>query len=90
MDKLTCHHIIPRNWPELHWTNDDRNKILLPNNIHINIHRIFWNLEFHNKILKILKDDRSVIQRQFAQEIRRLMSEDPTYIYINWVYRKHD
>lgn len=86
----TLHHIIPRNGLDVHWTNDDRNKILLPEHTHINIHRVFWNLEFHNKVLKILAEDSPVIQKQFASELRKLMHERVTYIYVNWVYQPYE
>lgn len=83
----TVHHRIPSNWLDIQWTNDERNKIELPEHIHVNIHRVFWNLEFHNKILKILADDKPIVQVQFAQELKKLMNEKLTYIYCNWVYK---
>jgi len=86
--KQTLHHRIPRNWVELLGTNDERNKVMLPDDLHVNIHRLFWNMEFHNKVLRLVSMDRPVLQRQYAQEIKRLLNEDPSYIYCNWVYVK--
>lgn len=63
---------------------------MLPEHIHVNIHRVFWNMEFHNKVLKLIVDDKPVLQKQFAQELIKMMRQRATFIYQNWVYQPYD
>ena len=81
--KLTEHHKIPRNGVDISGTNDIRNKVLLPENQHINRHRIFGNMEFHYQILRILEWNSSVIQRKTARDIAWIVQQDPKYIYVD-------
>lgn len=84
----------PRNAIDAHWTNEQINRIMLPEHIHVNWHRVFWNLEFHHQIRRVLEMNSPIVQRHVLKEVSQIMNEDPKYIYENWVYRpkvgKHD
>ena len=84
--KSTVHHLFPRNWVDWRWKNTEINKVLLPEHMHINHHRIFWNLEFHYQVLRVLEFNQQVVQRHVLREVANIMWDDLSYIYKNWVF----
>lgn len=86
-EKKTEHHIIPRNAVDIIGTNDKRNKIMLPEHIHINRHRVFWNMEFHYQVLQILEWNWTVVQEKVIKAVAQIVQQDYKYIYIDWVWR---
>ncbi len=77
----SLHHRIPRHGVDVLGTNDKRNKVMLPEHIHTNWHRIFHNMEFHYQILKVLEMNAPVVQTHVLREVAKIMRHDPEYIY---------
>jgi len=78
------HHILPTSRT---WQNIKQNKIKLYEAFHIPYHRIFGNLDFREKLLKIIQIDNTALNNEFKQELLKLLNEtDYWYYYKNGVY----
>lgn len=85
--KQTEHHIYPRHWIDNNGTNNMINRIMLPETVHSNWHRVFWNMEFHHQVSRVLQMNKQILQKHVVREVYKIMNDDPTYIYEKWVYR---
>lgn len=84
---FNVHHIYPRNAIDANGTNNRINKIYLSETAHTNWHRVFWNLEFHYQILRVLEMNTPIVQKKVLQDIHSIVTQDPKYTYENGVLR---
>lgn len=77
----------PRNAIDAQGTNEKINRIMLPEHIHVNWHRVFGNMEFHHQIRRVLEMNSPIVQRHVLKEVSQIMNDDLSYIYENGVYR---
>lgn len=83
---MNLHHLYQRRWVDWYWTNIKINKLPLQDKTHLNHHRVFWNLEFHHQILKILNLNSPILQRHIIEDITSIVRDDPKYVYQRWVF----
>ena len=80
------HHLIPQHWKELEWANCPENIRQLTENFHRAFHAVFQNREPHNQIDYLLAFNSPVLQPHVIHEVKKIMLDEYSYVYRNWLY----
>lgn len=88
MQKLTKHHIIPRNWEKLKWSNDPNNIKMLKDNVHRALHILFANKSPVEQIEYMMYNiNTTALTYEFKNEVWKILSIDENdFFYKDWLY----
>lgn len=78
----TKHHILPSS----RWgSNVNENLVRLPENLHVNLHRLFWNKTPVEQVEMILSISEPALKNEWKRTIREVLHVEKEYVYRYWV-----
>lgn len=86
-NKFSVHHEIPRmndDWTK--FVEKKENKILLPDNTHVNWHRVFNWLTPQQQLLHVLNFNKQILNDEFVRELLKVLDK---YIYNYYKIETH-